>query len=98
MDPAIAKELAALRQEIESLRAESAGARPADAAPRSAAEGDEHGEDGEPGAWIDQLKELIATIEGAVESAENSVVVHPIAGVAAAFAAGLLIGRLTKQG
>ncbi|MGD0188496.1 MAG: hypothetical protein ABSC25_25090 [Roseiarcus sp.] len=95
MDPAIAKELAALRQEIESLRAESAGARPADAAPRSAAEGDEHGE---PGAWIDQLKELIATIEGAVESAENSVVVHPIAGVAAAFAAGLLIGRLTKQG
>jgi ElaB/YqjD/DUF883 family membrane-anchored ribosome-binding protein len=84
MDPAIAKELAALRQEIESLRAESAGAR--------------HGEDGGPGAWIDQLKELIATIEGAVESAENSVVVHPIAGVAAAFAAGLLIGRLTKQG
>jgi hypothetical protein len=95
MDPAIARELAALRQEIDSLRTESAPARPAEGAPPPHGEG---GKDGGSGAWTDQLKELIATIEGALESAESSVVVHPIAGVAAAFAAGLLIGRLTKQG
>ena len=97
MDPAIAKELAALRQEIESLRADAAAGRPVEAPP-SAAEGAERDEDGGPGAWIDQLKELIAAMQGAVESAESSVVVHPIAGVAAAFTAGLLIGRLTKIG
>ncbi len=96
MDPAIAKELAALRQEIESLRADAAGAGSANASPADdLASGPD---DGGPGAWIDQLKELIATMQGAVESAESSVVVHPIAGVAAAFVAGLLIGRLTKIG
>ncbi len=92
MDPAIAKELAALREEIESLRADATPARPAGGASSAAAE------DSGSAAWIDQLKELIAAIEGALESAENSVVVHPIAGAAAAFAAGLPIGRLTKLG
>ena len=92
MDPAITKELAALREEIESLRAETragqaaGGPTPADDAA------------GPLEARIDQVKELIAAMQGVVESAESSVVVHPIAGVAAAFLAGLLIGRVTKFG
>jgi ElaB/YqjD/DUF883 family membrane-anchored ribosome-binding protein len=103
MDPAIKKELAALREEIDSLRAEKRGERPE--APPSGAEGaaDDRAKgpagvrDDGPEAWADQLKEMIAAIQGALESAESGVVVHPIAGVAAAFAAGLLIGRLTKS-
>ncbi len=93
MDPAIKKELAALREEIESLRAETRIGKPADA-PAPAV--DDAG--GPLGAGIDQVKELIATMQGVVESAESSVVVHPIAGVAAAFLAGLVVGRLTKFG
>ena len=49
-------------------------------------------------ARIDQVKELIAAMQGPVETAGNSVAVHPIAGVAAAFLAGLLIGRVTESG
>ncbi len=97
MDPAIAKELAALREEIESLRAETRAGRWA-GAPPPAADGGAGDQDGEPAALTDQVKELIAAMQGAVESAEKSVVVHPIAGVAAAFLAGLLIGRVTKFG
>jgi ElaB/YqjD/DUF883 family membrane-anchored ribosome-binding protein len=93
MDPAIAKELAALREEIESLRAETRAGQAA-GAPAPAA--DDAG--GPLGARIDQAKELIAAMQGVVESAEISVAVHPIAGVAAAFLAGLLIGRVTKSG
>lgn len=96
MDPAIGKELAALRQEIESLRAETLAAR-AGGPPAAAAAADDEAA-GQLGARIDQVKELIAAMQGAVESAENSVAVHPIAGVAAAFLAGLVIGRLTKFG
>jgi ElaB/YqjD/DUF883 family membrane-anchored ribosome-binding protein len=91
MDPAITKELAALREEIESLRAET---RAGQAAGASTPAADDAG--GPLGARIDQAKELIAAMQGVVESAESSVVVHPIAGVAAAFLAGLLIGRVTK--
>ena len=93
MDPAIAKELAALREEIESLRADARGGQKAE----GAAVRRRGGEQAE-GVWTDEVKELIAAMQGAVETAENSVAVHPIAGVAAAFVAGLLIGRLTKHG
>lgn len=93
MDPTIAKELAALREEIESLRAETRGG-PAASAPTAAAEEAA----GALGARIDQVKELIAAMQGVIESAESSVSVHPIAGVAAAFLAGVLIGRATKFG
>jgi ElaB/YqjD/DUF883 family membrane-anchored ribosome-binding protein len=93
MDPAIKKELAALREEIESLRAETRGGQAA-GAPTPAA--DDAG--GQLGARLDQVKELVAAMQGVVESAESSVAVHPIAGVAAAFLAGLLIGRITKFG
>ncbi len=94
MDPAITKELAALRAEIESLRAETRAGQAA-GAPAPAANDDA---EGPLGARIDQVKELIGAMQGVVESAESSVVVHPIAGVAAAFLAGLLIGRVTKSG
>lgn len=96
MDPAVAKELAALREEIESLRAEARGGRAAEAP--AAADSGAGDQDGGPTAWAEQLKELIAAMQGAVETTGNSVSVHPIAGVAAAFVAGVLIGRLTKIG
>ena len=67
---------------------------PAASAPTAAAEDAA----GPLGARIDQVKELIAAMQGVIESAESSVSVHPIAGVAAAFLAGLLIGRATKFG
>ena len=97
MDPAIAKELAALHAEIES--ASRGGARRAsgrDLAP--AVDSDAGDQEGGPAAWAEQLKELIAAMQGAVETTGSSVSVHPIAGVAAAFVAGVLIGRLTKIG
>jgi len=37
-------------------------------------------------------------MQSALEAAGKGVAVHPIVGVAAAFAAGVLIGRLTKIG
>ena len=73
MDPAIAKELAALREEIESLRAETRGAR------RPARRRRPRKRSGPAGAQIDQVKELIAAMQGVIESAESSVSVHPIA-------------------
>jgi septal ring factor EnvC (AmiA/AmiB activator) len=94
MDVTIKKELAALREEIEALRAQTEATRSAEA-PAPAGEGQE-GHD--PKAWTEQLSDLITTMHGAFEGAERSVVVHPVAGVAAAFVAGLLIGRLTKVG
>ena len=97
MDPAIERELAALRQEIESLRAETRAGPAAGASP-PAAEGASFDFDGAPKAWADDLKELLAAMQNAVEAAGKDVAVHPIAGVAAAFAAGVLIGRLTKIG
>ncbi len=97
MDPAIAKELAALHAEIESLRAEARGGRAVESlAP--AVDSDAGDQEGGPAAWAEQLKELIAAMQGAVETTGSSVSVHPIAGVAAAFVAGVLIGRLTKIG
>ena len=60
MDPAIAKELAALREEIESLRAETPNRARRPTRRRPAAD-----ERASPlGAWIDQVKELIATMQG----------------------------------
>jgi ElaB/YqjD/DUF883 family membrane-anchored ribosome-binding protein len=97
MDPAIEKELAALRKEIESLRAETRAGPAAGASP-PAAEGVSLDWDGAAKAWADDLKELVAAMQGAVEAAGKDVAVHPIMGVAAAFAAGVLIGRLTKIG
>ncbi|MGD0641434.1 MAG: hypothetical protein ABSC22_11860 [Roseiarcus sp.] len=97
MDPAIEKELAALRKEIESLRAETRAGQTPGASP-SAAEGALPDLDVEPKAWADDLKELVAAMQSAVETTGKGVGVHPVAGVAAAFAAGVLIGRLTKIG
>jgi ElaB/YqjD/DUF883 family membrane-anchored ribosome-binding protein len=82
MDPAIEKELAALREEIESLRAETRIGQTA----------------GAPKAWADDFDELVTAMQSALEAAGKGVAVHPIVGVAAAFAAGVLIGRLTKIG
>lgn len=90
MDPAIAKELAALREEIEALRAASAPKEPPAGAEAAAPPSG-------PAAWGDPIRELFGAMQGAFENAESSVVVHPIAGVAAAFLAGLLIGRATKS-
>jgi len=96
MDPAIKKELAALRDEIAALRSETrAGPAPSASPP---AEGASPDFSGEPKAWADDLKELVAAMQGAVEAAGKDVAVHPVMGVAAAFAAGVLIGRLTKIG
>ncbi|MGD1035725.1 MAG: hypothetical protein ABR878_00705 [Roseiarcus sp.] len=97
MDPAIEKEMAAVREEIESLRAETRAGQTA-GAPPPAAEGASGDQGDEPKAWADDLKELIAAMQGAVEATGKSVAVHPVAGVAAAFAVGVLIGRLTKIG
>jgi ElaB/YqjD/DUF883 family membrane-anchored ribosome-binding protein len=95
MDATIAKELAALREEIEALKAEGSGARPAKG--RSAAEPDAPERHDVTEAWGDQVKDLIGAMHSALENAEGAVAVHPIAGVAAAFLAGLLIGRTTKS-
>jgi hypothetical protein len=89
MDPAIAKELAALREEIEALRAATPSA-------KGAPDDEQAAPEGTPADWGDSIKDVIGTMQSALGSAENSVVVHPIAGVAAAFLAGLLIGRATK--
>ncbi len=97
MDPAIEKELAALRDEIASIRAETRAGQAPRASP-PAAEGALPDFPGEPKAWADDLKELVAAMHSAVEAAGKDVAVHPVLGVAAAFAAGVLIGRLTKIG
>lgn len=98
MDQAIKKELAALREEIEALRADARAARPAEAPPAGGVADDAADAGDEPKAWTDDVKDVIAALQGAVETTGSSVAVHPIAGVAAAFLAGLLIGRLTKIG
>jgi hypothetical protein len=91
MDASIAKELAALREEI---KAYGAGARSEKG--RSAAEPDTPERTDVTEAWGDQLRDIIGVVHSALENAESTVAVHPIAGVAAAFLAGLLIGRTTK--
>ncbi|MBV8663160.1 MAG: hypothetical protein JO107_08660 [Hyphomicrobiales bacterium] len=84
MDPAIAKELAALRREIEALRAAGAAAAADPAAPPDAA------------AEADGLGELAEILQSALKDVERGVAAHPIAGISVAFLAGLLIGRATK--
>ncbi|MFZ1965172.1 MAG: hypothetical protein WAU78_17205 [Roseiarcus sp.] len=97
MDPAIATELAALRKEIEQIRAEARVGQAA-GAPPAAVDGFLRDLSGAPKALADDLEELVAAMQSAVDATGKGVAVHPIAGVAAAFAAGVLVGRLTKIG
>jgi len=87
MDAAIAKELAALRAEIEALRA----ATPTAASEDAASPAEETSTD-----WIGAIKATIGTMQSVLDSAESGVIAHPVAGAALAFLAGLLIGRVTK--
>ena len=83
MDPAIARELAELREEIEALRA---------AAPQAAAAPEDAS-----AASSDPIKAVIGTLHSLLEATEASVVAHPLAGAAGAFLLGLLVGRATKS-
>ncbi len=93
MDPAIARELAALREEIDSLRVEARGGQPVEARAPAADDRQDASK-----VWAAEVKDLIAAMQSAVETTGTGVAVHPIAGVATAFVAGVLIGRLTKSG
>lgn len=83
MEPAIAKELAALREEIEALRAATLDGKPPP--------------DAEPAAQSDAIKDLFATMRTVLGGTEATIIAHPIAGAAAAFLAGLVIGRISKS-
>ena len=83
MEPAIAKELAALREEIEALRAAALDRKPPP--------------DAESAAESDPIKHAFATTRTVLGCTEASIVAHPLAGAAAAFLAGLVIGRISKS-
>ena len=83
MEPAIAKELAALREEIEALRAATLDRKSSP--------------DAEPAAQSDPIKNLFGTVRTVLGCTEATIIAHPLGGAAAAFVAGLLIGRITKS-
>jgi len=77
MDPTIEEQLAALRKEVEALRAGKA----------------EPPKDEEP-SLKDQIGDLNAALRGYIDDVESGATRHPLAAVAAAFAIGLLVGRI----
>ncbi len=85
MDPAIARELTALRREIEALRA--AG---------SAAKATDHPAPPEEAAEAGAIGELAKILENAFKEVEHGIAAHPIAGISAALLAGMLIGRAAR--
>jgi len=92
MNRFVARELAALRQEIRALREKTGDVQADKADPAAAGQAERDGAD-----WStlrDEIKELNATIQDAIEGAEAGVSRHPVASVAAAFAIGLVVGRI----
>lgn len=83
MEPAVAKELAALREEIEALRAAALDRKPPP--------------DEKPAVERDPIKDTFATLQSVLATTEAGLIAHPIAGAAAAFLAGLVIGRISKS-
>jgi ElaB/YqjD/DUF883 family membrane-anchored ribosome-binding protein len=98
VDKKIAAELAALRADIEALKAQQTGV--AEAEPKG---------DGQPapqpaGGFMDtaahipeQFREFETAIRDLAEAVETDIAEHPVAAVGGAFLLGVLIGRLSAR-
>ena len=95
MDTYIARELAALRREIEALRSNADSGERADTA--AGASGEKQPASPEWWALKDEIRELNSAIEGVIKETGAGISRHALAHIAAAFAFGLLVGRLISR-
>jgi len=92
VDALIARELAALRKEIEALRSNAGRGETGDAGAN--ASGGKEPASPERSALKDEINELNSAIEGVIRETGAGISRHALASIAAAFALGLLVGRL----
>jgi hypothetical protein len=93
-DSVLARELAALREELSASLAQAPatdvpprGAKPAEPAPAA-------DQPGEESPIAEQLHDLVAAIKEFAEEAEQNLAEHPTATVVGALLLGIVIGRL----
>ena len=96
---ALRAEVSMLRAELEAVRRARTAARPADEPDHDDDNDDDNGEDlgldDELRRGLEgQIKEIKRTIEGLTDDARDEIAERPLVSVLAAFALGLVVGRL----